>query len=110
MSCGVDRGKRRTRGLLHSFRYDALSVAVTMTKCVTPRGPATCTKSFITLRLLTLRFTAVWGRIIVRTSAQISRTSDLLEPWAHTKLLGGPLTDGSAAGSRCVRFFFCIYS
>ena len=48
---------------LATRRYEALWVAVRMRKCVTPSGPATCTKSFSWFRLLSFSAVAVLGAI-----------------------------------------------
>lgn len=82
-------------------------MAVRMRKCVMPIGPATSTKSLRAFLLVSLRFVAVLGDIMVRRSFSRSLTRAAWRPLRKTKDLGSPFLDGSLPSGRWVRFFLC---
>ena len=97
------------RGVLAILTYFEFSVALRMTKCDTPSGPETCTKSLSLFPLDSFRFLAVCGDMTCRTSSVSSFTSSLILPRFMTKDFGiSPLPLGAsrpAFWSKCVRRF-----
>ena len=98
------------RGALAMRRYELFSVAVRMRKCVTPKGPATDTKSLSWLRRDSRRLSAVCGSIMRRRSASRLESTAPCLPRRNTNVRGSGFLAVSAPSATCVRFFFWAHS